>query len=136
MGKKRLELVHKCSIDERQGLNQFKVLHRLQYFKFKLNKRFPEVSPLWEKCQFLDSNPSNSYVTVCVPNYWVFSDTLDIGLVIESSYINYINSFLRIWDLRRVQQQFVLYGSISAKNVCFCFGKKKKFQHLNYGWLS
>lgn len=106
------------------------MLHRLQYFKFKLNKRFPEVSPLWDKCQFLDFNPSNSYVTVCVPNYWVFSDTLDIGLVIESSYINYINSFLRIWDLRRVQQQFVLYGLISAKKRMLLFWKKKEISTL------
>lgn len=44
-----LELIHRCSSKARHCLIQFKVLHR---HKCKLNKIFPEVCPLRDKCNF------------------------------------------------------------------------------------
>ena len=42
--------VHSCSINSRYRLIQYKVIHRLHYSKTKLNRIFPSVSPVCDKC--------------------------------------------------------------------------------------
>ncbi len=41
-----LASIHKCSINSRHNLIQFKTIHRLHYSKERLHKIFPDVSPL------------------------------------------------------------------------------------------
>lgn len=42
--------IHSCSINSRYRLIQYKVIHRLHYSKTKLNKMFPTVSAMCDKC--------------------------------------------------------------------------------------
>ena len=43
--------IHKCSINSRHQLIQFKVVHRLHYSCTKLHSFYPSVSPICSKCQ-------------------------------------------------------------------------------------
>lgn len=52
--------VHKCSINSRHNLIQFKTLHRLYYSKDKLHKIFPDVSPLCNRCNETDGSLTHS----------------------------------------------------------------------------
>ena len=45
-----LENIHRCSGNARLNLIQFKVIHRLHYSKVKVNKMYPSVSELCNKC--------------------------------------------------------------------------------------
>ena len=45
-----LTRIHKCSINVRYKLIQFKVIHRLHYSKPKLHRIYPAVSPLCDRC--------------------------------------------------------------------------------------
>ena len=42
--------IHKCSINVRYKLIQFKVVHRLHYSKLKLHRIYPSLSPLCDRC--------------------------------------------------------------------------------------
>ena len=43
--------IHRCSINARHKLIQFKIIHRLHYSKLKVNKMYPNVSALCNKCK-------------------------------------------------------------------------------------
>ena len=43
--------IHRCSINARHKLIQFKITHRLHYSKLKVNKMYPNVSALCNKCK-------------------------------------------------------------------------------------
>lgn len=51
-----LQQVHRCSINSRHRLIQFKVLHRLHYSKTKLNRIFPSVSSVCDKFQIAEGS--------------------------------------------------------------------------------
>lgn len=46
-----LASIHKCSINSRHNRTQFKTIHRLYYSKEKLNKMFPDISPICNRCK-------------------------------------------------------------------------------------
>ena len=46
-----LSNIHRCSINVRHKLIQFKIIHRLHYSKLKVNKMYPNVSALCNKCR-------------------------------------------------------------------------------------
>lgn len=46
-----LSRVHRCSVNSRHSLIQFKVIHRFHYSKFMLHKFYPSVSQMWDKCK-------------------------------------------------------------------------------------
>lgn len=43
--------INRCSINARHKLIQFKIIHRLHYSKQKVNKMFPNISALCNKCK-------------------------------------------------------------------------------------
>lgn len=43
--------IHRCSVNVRLNLIQFKVVHRLHYSKVKVNKMYSSVSALCNKCK-------------------------------------------------------------------------------------
>ncbi len=49
-----LRRIHSCSINVRLQLVQFKVMHRLHYTKAKLNRLYPSISPLCDRCKSAD----------------------------------------------------------------------------------
>ena len=51
-----LSRVHCCSVNSRHRLIQYKVLHRLHYSKTKLNRIFPSVSPVCDKCNIAEGS--------------------------------------------------------------------------------
>lgn len=60
-----------CSINARLQLIQFKVVHRLHYSKTRLNRLFPSISPLCDKCKV--SNGTLGHLLFFCPlleNFW------------------------------------------------------------------
>ncbi len=56
-----LQRIHSCSINARLQLIQFKILHRLHYYKVKLHKIYPAVSPVCDRCQGAEGTLSHSF---------------------------------------------------------------------------
>ena len=81
-----LQRIHRCSLNARHTLIQFKVLYRLHYSKTKLNSIFPNLSSICDKCQNLEANLIHSFVTCPKLNYYwteifkVISEVLKIKL--------------------------------------------------------
>ena len=46
-----LQRIHRCSLNARHILIQYKVLYRLHYSKTKLNSIFPNISSICDKCK-------------------------------------------------------------------------------------
>ncbi|KAF1371440.1 hypothetical protein PFLUV_G00278310 [Perca fluviatilis] len=64
--------VNMCSLNARHCLIQFKMLHRLHYSKVKLQKIFPDVSPICEKCNQADADLLHSYaLRPKLQEFWV-----------------------------------------------------------------
>lgn len=88
-----VQYIHTCCINARHCLIQFKVLHRLYYSKSKLNKIFPNVSPLCNKCQLQEATLTHSFV-LCpkIESLWteifsILSNILKIPLEPDSKLI-------------------------------------------------
>ena len=56
-----LASVHKCSINSRHNLIQFKTIHRLYYSKDRLHKIFPDVSSLCNRCKMTQGTLAHSF---------------------------------------------------------------------------
>ncbi|XP_055488550.1 palmitoyltransferase ZDHHC21 isoform X1 [Leucoraja erinacea] len=68
--------IHKCSINARHNLIQFKILHRL-YSKTRLNKFYPNISRTCDKCLSQNANITHSFVS-CSKLYKFWCDIFDI----------------------------------------------------------
>ena len=81
-----LQRIHRCSLNARHTLIQFKVLYRLHYSKTKLNSIFPNLSSICDKCKNLEANLIHSFVTCPKLNYYwteifkVISEVLKVKL--------------------------------------------------------
>lgn len=74
-----LQHIHQCSVNARHSLIQFKVLLRLHYSITKLNRIFPNISPICDKCQYSAANLTHTFVNgIKIKNFWT-----DIFLIIS-----------------------------------------------------
>ena len=74
---KNLLYVNKCSINVRHNLIQLKILHRLYYSKTRLNKIFPNVSPICDKCLTQNATIAHSFVS-CIKLYTFWNEIFGI----------------------------------------------------------
>lgn len=63
--------IKSCSINARLQLIQYKVIHRLYYSKAKLNKIFPSVSPMCDRCKTnIGTLGHLFYMCPVLTNFW------------------------------------------------------------------
>ena len=117
-----------------------KVLHRLYYSKSKLNKIFPNVSPLCDKCQIHKATLTHSFI-LCpkIESFWteifrIFSNTLKITLEPGHRMI-ILGHSEALSKLTASQQRFVSYGLIAAKKLILKFWKGAEVPPVRL-WIS
>lgn len=63
--------IHNCSINSKNRLIQFKVVHRSHYSKTKLSKIFDSVSPTCDRCETAEGSLSHLFLQCPVlNNFW------------------------------------------------------------------
>ena len=123
-----LQQIHRCSLNARHTLIQFKVLYRLHYSKTKLNSIFHNLSSICDKCKNLEANLTHSFATCSKLNYYwteifkVISEVLKIRLDPDPKLI-----ILGILDSNLVltgnQRNFFDYCLIIGKKIILKFWK-------------
>ena len=122
MWEKSLSSIHRCSVNSRYRLIQFKILHRFYFSKTRLNKIYSSVSPLCDWCQ--TSEGSLSHLIWSCPvlhDYWVgifhwFSEAFNVDIVpdYKLAIFGYFDSSV---SFSSAQQQALLAGMVAAKKV-------------------
>ncbi|XP_055514746.1 uncharacterized protein LOC129711249 [Leucoraja erinacea] len=114
--------VHKCSINVRHTLIQFKTLHRLYYSKTKINKLFPNVSPICDKCLCQEATIAHSFVFCTkIQKFWneifdIFTKLIKIKLVPKPEWIIFGISEGNP-ELNVFQKNLLNYGLIMGKKA-------------------
>lgn len=135
-----LNQIHKCSINVRHCLMQFKMVHRLHFSKAKLNRWFPSVSPLCDKCQTDEATLAHSYI-LCpkIQVYWcnifdIISEILDSRIEPDPQTIIF-NISEALDDLTSAHRRFVNYCLMSAKKCLLMLWKGKDTPNVKM-WLA
>lgn len=135
-----LTQIHRCSINVRHCLMQFKIVHRLHYSKVKLHRLFPSVSPLCEKCETSEATLAHSFI-LCpkIENYWI--DVFNIiskilGFQVKPDpQIIIFNLSENLSGLSLSQQHFVNFCLISAKKCILMLWKGKDVPNVKM-WIA
>ena len=114
-----LSCIHKCSINSRHRLIQFKVIHRFHYCKAMLHRFYPSVSPVCDKCNLIDATLLHSFwkcPLFLLVRYFLI---LLWGLPPVTLHWQRLRSF---WMLRRLSlpphiQTALLLGTVVAKKI-------------------
>lgn len=132
--------IHKCSINARHNLIQFKILHRLYYSKTRLNKFYPNISPICDKCLSHNATITHSFVT-CIKLYKFWSDIFEIFTKLFKIKME-PNTEMIIFGvtedgnkLNPSQNLFFNYGLITAKKLILKFWKNKPVPTLKM-WIA
>ena len=115
-----LKDIHKCSINSRHQLIQFKVLHRLHYSCTKLHSFYPSVSPYCPKCKSAEGNLGHLFWSCPKLNrYWsdisaCLSIVYDCDIVLDP-YTAVFGKTSHLKMLHHLHRKTIQYGMIIAK---------------------
>ena len=118
----------RCSINVRDILIQFKVIHRLHYTKSRLHKMFPAVSPICGKCKIYEGTLLHSlWSCPKIQPFWekifdFLSGASDINLK-PDPLIRILGATLNETD--KFQSQAVLFIMILAKKSILMMWKEE-----------
>lgn len=135
-----LSKIKDSSINARLCLIQFKIVHRLHYSREKINKIYPESSPLCEKCMAERGTLLHSYA-LCptLQSFWsnVFNFmTKVLKKKTTPNPVVIIFGIIQKTDmLRYAERCFISYGLITAKKIILQLWKGKDVPSLKM-WIT
>ncbi|XP_055516170.1 uncharacterized protein LOC129712047 isoform X1 [Leucoraja erinacea] len=137
---KYLIYIHKCSINVRHNLIQFKIVHRLYYSKTRLNKFYPNISATCDKCQAQKATITHSLVS-CIKLYRFWNYIFEILTKLFKTRME-PNTEMIIFGvmedgnkLNASQNLFLNYGLIIAKKLILKFWKGTSIPTLKM-WIA
>lgn len=137
---KYLIYIHKCSINVRHNLIQFKIVHRLYYSKTRLNKFYPNISATCDKCLAQKATITHSLVS-CIKLYRFWNDIFEILTKLFKTRME-PNTEMIIFGvmedgnkLNTSQNLFLNYGLIIAKKLILKFWKGTSIPTLKM-WIA
>ncbi len=117
-----LRRIHSCSINVRLQLAQFKVMHRLHYTKAKLNRLYPSISPLCDRCKSADGTYGHIFWSCPeVSEFWkgvfrLYSHTFENEINVDADLAIFGCSDQALtWPQN--QQLSLVFGMVLAKRM-------------------
>lgn len=123
-----LQQIHQCSLNARHTLIQFKVLHRLHYSKLKLNRIFPQISPICDKCLHLEANLTHTFAN-CIKLKHFWTDIFEITSEVINTKLDPDTKLIILGiseqslTLTTNQRNFLDYSIIIGKKLILKFWK-------------
>lgn len=117
-----LRNVHKCSVNVRHNLIQFKTLHRLHYSQEKLHKIYPTVSPMCNRCKSTISNLAHSFWSCSkLHSYWknifnCFSEAFGKSLE-PNPLVAVLGATSVLTSANKREKEAIQFGMVIAKKL-------------------
>lgn len=124
-----LRNVHKCSVNLKHNLIQFKTLHRIYYSRVKLQHFFADVSPLCNRCKSADGTLAHTF-WLCshLFSYWenIFSCfSVAFGKCWKPDpLVAILGAASLLTSASKYEKRAILFGMVVAKKLILQVWKK------------